>query len=157
MEDIHSHEARAGQKGPWDPKLQTPESRKALVDYAKQHGIKPAMRHFNCSRNTIRKWLRRFDTEGTAGLRGLPRGRKPRSATAAKPVAPTPQPWAAASAQARPVAHRPAATLPATQPARPMPQALPQPTPRPVGTSSVSSAPQARPLGHTYTPGQPRL
>jgi transposase-like protein len=95
MEGLPPHEGRAEQTGPWDPKLQTPESRKALVDYAKQHGIKPAMRHFSCSRNTIRKWLRRFEKEGEAGLKGLPRGRKPKSA---KTVAPAQQaapqyPW----------------------------------------------------------------
>jgi transposase-like protein len=79
MDSFTSPEARATQHGPWDPKLQTPESRKALVDYAKQHGIKPAMRHFGCSRNTIRKWLRRFEEEGQTGLKGLPRGRRPKA------------------------------------------------------------------------------
>lgn len=156
MEDFHAHEAQAGHKGPWDPKLQTPESRKALVDYAKQHGIKPAMRHFNCSRNTIRKWLRRFDTEGSAGLRGLPRGRKPGSATASKPAVAPAQSWAASSSQAKPLAPRPTA-LPSPQPARPLAQPMTQATPRPAGTSPISSAPQPRPLAHTYTPGQPRL
>ncbi|MFZ4100178.1 MAG: helix-turn-helix domain-containing protein [Chlamydiia bacterium] len=86
----------------WDPKLQTPEARKALVEYAKTNGIKPAMRHFGCSRNTIRKWLRRFETEGQEGLTGLPRGRRPK-AKAAQPAKPNPTttrfPWPAMPAK----------------------------------------------------------
>jgi transposase len=31
------------------------------VLYARQHGVKPAARVFECSPNTVRKWLRRFD------------------------------------------------------------------------------------------------
>ncbi len=30
-----------------------------LVAYARQHGLKAAVREFGCSRNTVRKWLRR--------------------------------------------------------------------------------------------------
>ncbi|MBM3891278.1 MAG: helix-turn-helix domain containing protein [Verrucomicrobia bacterium] len=33
--------------------------RQKLVAYARQHGIKAAPREFRCSRNTVRKWLRR--------------------------------------------------------------------------------------------------
>lgn len=77
MTDRNEHH-NAHQAPGWDPKLQTVESRRILVEYAQQHGIKPAMRHFNCSRNTVRKWLRRFQEQGAAGLQGLPRGRKPK-------------------------------------------------------------------------------
>jgi transposase-like protein len=31
-----------------------------LVAFARQYGIKAAAREFGCSRNTVRKWLRRF-------------------------------------------------------------------------------------------------
>ena len=34
--------------------------RQRLVQYARQRGIKAAMRAFGCSRNTVRKWLRRY-------------------------------------------------------------------------------------------------
>ncbi|WP_425499934.1 helix-turn-helix domain-containing protein [Fontisphaera persica] len=33
--------------------------RQKLVAFAKTHGIKAAVREFGCSRNTVRKWLRR--------------------------------------------------------------------------------------------------
>lgn len=46
-----------------------------LVDYAVKHGIKASARQFNCSRNTVRKWLRRWKAEGPKGLRN--RSRKP--------------------------------------------------------------------------------
>lgn len=133
MEEFSSHEARASQKGPWDPKLQTPESRQALVEYAKQHGIKPAMRHFGCSRNTIRKWLRRFDTEGQGGLKGLPRGRKPRSSKslAPAPIPPAPQyPWPSNAPARNPVAPRPTGSLAPVQPTSAQPASA-QPTQRP--------------------------
>lgn len=35
--------------------------RKKLAEYAWLHGIKPAMREFGCSRNTVRKWCRSED------------------------------------------------------------------------------------------------
>ena len=39
-----------------------------IVRYAQAHGIKPAERHFGCSKNTIRKWLRNFEEHGIRGL-----------------------------------------------------------------------------------------
>jgi hypothetical protein len=157
MDNIPSHEARATVSGPWDPKLQTPESRKALVDYAKQHGIKPAMRHFGCSRNTIRKWLRRFDTEGQTGLKGLPRGRKPKASKSAAPAArPTPAGPTSWAAPSNPPTHRPSAA------AAPMAPAAPTKPTGAVGASSQSASsygqpptggqPAPRPF-----PGQPRV
>jgi hypothetical protein len=47
-----------------------------LVTFAKRHGIKAAARHFQCARNTVRKWLRRFLASGNAGLRALSRAPK---------------------------------------------------------------------------------
>lgn len=34
--------------------------RQKLIAHARQHGIKAAMRAFGCSRNTVRKWCRRY-------------------------------------------------------------------------------------------------
>ena len=42
--------------------------RKALVSYALQHGIRQAQRTFSVSRNTVRKWLRRYKDNGLTGL-----------------------------------------------------------------------------------------
>lgn len=39
-----------------------------LLRFAKLEGIRAACRHFKCSRKTVRKWLRRYEAEGTAGL-----------------------------------------------------------------------------------------
>ena len=39
-----------------------------IVRHAQIHGIKPAERHFGCSKNTVRKWLRNFEEHGTRGL-----------------------------------------------------------------------------------------
>jgi transposase len=39
-----------------------------MVFYARRHGIRPAERRFAASRNTVRKWLRRFEEKGKAGL-----------------------------------------------------------------------------------------
>jgi len=44
-----------------------------LVLWAKSKGIWAAQRHFRCSRNTVRKWLRRYEEEGRSGLRELSR------------------------------------------------------------------------------------
>jgi len=44
-----------------------------MVTYAQQKGIKPAMRHFKASRNTVRKWLRRWEDFGYEGLREVSR------------------------------------------------------------------------------------
>ena len=47
-----------------------------LVEYEVKHGIKAAAKYFSCSRNTGRKWLRRWRLEGPKGLRN--RSRKPK-------------------------------------------------------------------------------
>jgi transposase len=47
-----------------------------MVQYAKKNGIKAAVRQFSCSRNTARKWLRRWEKEGPKGL--MNRSRKPK-------------------------------------------------------------------------------
>ena len=48
-----------------------------MVCYAMKQGIKPASRHYSCSRNTIRKWLRRYTTDQSlTALKN--RSRKPR-------------------------------------------------------------------------------
>ena len=47
-----------------------------LVEYAKKSSIKAAARYFACSRNTVRKWLRRWEKEGTQGLSN--RSRRPK-------------------------------------------------------------------------------
>lgn len=46
-----------------------------LISYASDHGIRATSRAFDCSRNTVRKWLRRYDCEGKRGL--LNRSRAP--------------------------------------------------------------------------------
>ena len=50
--------------------------RHQVVAHARAHGIKPAARHFGCQRNTVRKWLRRFQALGHAGLKSLSRAPK---------------------------------------------------------------------------------
>jgi transposase InsO family protein len=42
--------------------------RQKIVRYAQRHGIKPTERHFGCSKNTVRKWLRNFNEFGAKGL-----------------------------------------------------------------------------------------
>jgi transposase len=42
--------------------------RLALVDHARQHGLKAAARAFQTSVPTVRKWLRRYQAEGPKGL-----------------------------------------------------------------------------------------
>lgn len=42
--------------------------RLALVKYARTHGIRAATRHYGCSRNTARKWLREYNEKGLKGL-----------------------------------------------------------------------------------------
>lgn len=39
-----------------------------IVRYSQEHGIKPCVRKFGVSRNTIRVWLRRYEKEGINGL-----------------------------------------------------------------------------------------
>ena len=50
--------------------------RHQLVTHARAHGIKAATRRFGAARNTVRKWLRRFQTLGLAGLKPLSRAPK---------------------------------------------------------------------------------
>ena len=47
-----------------------------LVGMALEHGIKPAARFFEVSRNTVRKWLRRYQHLRVAGLEELSRAPK---------------------------------------------------------------------------------
>ena len=134
--------------GDWDPKLQTPEARKALVEYAKAHGIKPAMRHFGCSRNTIRKWLRRFETEGHEGLKGLPRGRRPKAKAAApvKPQVPsaTRFPWPAMPAKQVP-SPSPSLAAPTSHTALPPQPGVNQQIPLGQAWNSTAARPQQNP------------
>jgi transposase len=46
-----------------------------LVQFARQHGIKPAARAFATTVPTVRKWLRRYQQQGPSGL--LPQSRAP--------------------------------------------------------------------------------
>jgi transposase len=53
--------------------------RMEVVAYAKEHGIKPAGRHFGLARRTVRTWVRRWQAAGVAGLvPQYPRQRKRR-------------------------------------------------------------------------------
>jgi len=47
--------------------------RQEIVRYAQKHGIKPAARHYSCSKNTVRTWSRRFKKGGTGGLKNKSR------------------------------------------------------------------------------------
>ena len=44
------------------------KQRLAIVAFAREHGIKPASRHFGFARRTVRTWLRRWKAEGETGL-----------------------------------------------------------------------------------------
>jgi len=44
-----------------------------LVMHARSHGIRDAARCYGCSRNTVRKWLRRYEQGGRSGLKELSR------------------------------------------------------------------------------------
>ena len=57
-----------------DPKFAL---RHEVVTYALKKGIKAAARCYECSRNTVRKWLRRFQADHNQGL--LPLSRAPHS------------------------------------------------------------------------------
>ena len=50
--------------------------RHQLVQLARTKSIKGAARHFGCLRNTVRKWFRRFQVQGNAGLRSQSRAPK---------------------------------------------------------------------------------
>src|SRR5436190_11134230 len=42
--------------------------RRRVVEYAREHGIKPAGRHFGLARRTVRTWVRRWTAGGEEGL-----------------------------------------------------------------------------------------
>jgi transposase-like protein len=44
-----------------------------IINFAKQHGVKPAARLFDTTPKTVRKWLKRYKQERLAGLNELPR------------------------------------------------------------------------------------
>jgi transposase len=44
------------------------KQRRRIVEYAREHGIKPAGRLFGLDRRTIRAWLRRWKVSGDEGL-----------------------------------------------------------------------------------------
>ena len=50
--------------------------RQDMIKYAQTHGIKPAARHFGCSKNTVREWKRRYELEGTGALINRQKGPK---------------------------------------------------------------------------------
>lgn len=39
-----------------------------IVRYAQEHGVKPSVRKFSAARNSIKKWLKRYEEEGVNGL-----------------------------------------------------------------------------------------
>ena len=47
------------------------KQRRQVVEYAEDHGLRPASRHFGLARRTVRTWYRRWKAEGDRGL--LPR------------------------------------------------------------------------------------
>ena len=51
--------------------------RQRVVTYAREHGIKATFRAFGCSRNTVRKWLRRYQAGKPASL--VERSRRPQT------------------------------------------------------------------------------
>lgn len=42
--------------------------KKQVVQWAQAHGIRDAVRKWGVGRNTVRRWLRRFQEEGNEGL-----------------------------------------------------------------------------------------
>jgi len=50
--------------------------KKEVVQWAQAHGIKPAIKKWGLGRNTIRRWLRRFENEGNKGLEEKRKGPK---------------------------------------------------------------------------------
>lgn len=49
-------------------KSQQVELRLSIIRYAQSWGIKPTSKKFGSSKNTVKKWLRRFNEKGTTGL-----------------------------------------------------------------------------------------
>ena len=39
-----------------------------MIQYAKEHGFKPTARAFQTTVKTVKKWVRRFDSESYGGL-----------------------------------------------------------------------------------------
>ena len=56
--------------------------RMAMVRHAQEHGIRDATRRFNCQRDTVRRWLRRYQ-DGVSSL--ADRSRRPRNSPARTP------------------------------------------------------------------------
>lgn len=50
--------------------------KKQVVQWTQIHGIKPAVKKWRLGRNTIRRWLRRFENEGNRGLEEKRKGPK---------------------------------------------------------------------------------
>ena len=50
--------------------------RKKLVEYALNHGGKPAARNFNTTVKTVRKWVKRYLFQGEEGLKDRSRNPK---------------------------------------------------------------------------------
>ena len=46
--------------------------RRAMVDYATEHGMKPAAREFNTTVKTVKKWVKRFREDPENGLLSRP-------------------------------------------------------------------------------------
>ncbi len=44
-----------------------------MINYTLRYGIKAAAREFSCTRNTVRKWIRRYNKAGLNGLNNLSR------------------------------------------------------------------------------------
>ena len=53
------------------------EKRLEMVRFANENGIKKAARFYNCTKNTIKKWCRRYAAYGLKGL--IDRSRKPKN------------------------------------------------------------------------------
>ena len=49
-------------------KNQVFDLRISIVGYALEYGLRATSRFYACSRNTVRKWLRRYAVEGKVGL-----------------------------------------------------------------------------------------
>lgn len=58
------------------PQAQLFQFKKQVVQWAQAHGIKPAVAKWGLGRNTIRRWLRRFESEGNKGLEDKRKGPK---------------------------------------------------------------------------------
>ncbi len=47
------------------------KTRLELVRYANDYGVKPASRFFRCSKNTVKRWCKRYSIYGIKGLKNL--------------------------------------------------------------------------------------